>query len=118
MPFRNLSSPEERLKSAVSNAISLSMRSNGGIKPKNVVMDLPYTMEDLKIHLEKMFEPWMNWENWGPYTKKQKTWQIDHIKPQSSLPFSDINEPNFLECWKLDNLRPLETTHNLSKGKR
>lgn len=118
MAFRNLSSPEDRLKSALTNAIGLAVRRAGGFKVRNPLVNLPYTMEDLKIHLEKQFESWMNWDNWGPYTTKYKTWQIDHIIPQSKLPFTEVEDTNFLKCWDLTNLRPFETQANLRKGNR
>ena len=118
MGFRNLSSPEDRLKSALTNAICLAVKRAGGFRVKNPLVNLPYTMEDLRAHLEKQFLPWMNWENWGSYNSNHKTWQIDHIVPQSSLPFTDVDEPNFVKCWALSNLRPLETVANFRKGNR
>ena len=118
MSFRNLASPEDRLKSALTNAICLTARQNGGIRIRNPVLHLNYDMTDLRAHLERRFELWMSWDNWGSYNGKSKTWQIDHVIPQSSLPFDDVDHPNFLKCWCLNNLRPLETTQNLSKGKR
>ena len=118
MAFRNLSSPVARLKSTLTNAIGTAIKRTGGLKTKNMLVNLPYAMEDLQDHLEKQFEPWMNWDNWGLYCQDHKTWQIDHIVPQSSLPFTDVNDDNFLKCWDLSNLRPLESTNNLQKGKR
>ena len=51
---------------------------------------LPYSINELKTYSESLFEPWMNWGNWGRYTKKwndedQTTWRwnIDHIIPKS-----------------------------------
>ena len=54
----------------------------------------------------------MSWENYGIY------WQIDHIYPQSLLPYDSMDHPNFLKCWSLDNLRPLEATENIRKGNK
>lgn len=79
---------------------------------------LPYSMMDLKLHLESLWEPWMDWSNWGGYDPNVRTWQIDHIVPQSKLPYSDFNEVNFFKCWALTNLRPLESKLNLEKGCR
>ena len=58
----------------------------------------------------------MNWENYGVYKKSEKTWQISHIIPQSSFNFSFIGDPEFLKCWALENLRPLEANENMKKG--
>ena len=43
--------------------------------------NLGYSAEQLKCHIESQFEPWMNWENHGNYSKDKQTWQIDHIIP-------------------------------------
>jgi len=76
---------------------------------------LPYTPQQLKEHLESLWEPWMNWENYGMISKNKKTWNIDHIFPQSLLPFDSFEHPNFLKCWCLENLRPLDAKENLKK---
>lgn len=76
---------------------------------------LPYTPEQLTAHLESLWEPWMNWDNYGKYDKNRPTWQIDHIYPQSKLPFINFTDLNFLLCWSLRNLSPLETAKNIKK---
>ena len=85
---------------------------------------LPYAIQQLKDHLEKQFESWMNWENQGKYivnewddnnTKTWK-WQIDHIMPQSDLPYKSMEDENFKICWALSNLRPLSAKQNLIDG--
>ena len=65
---------------------------------------------ELKIHLEKQFDSHMNWGNHGIY------WHIDHIIPQSVLPYISMDDENFKICWALDNLRPLEAKQNMSDG--
>ena len=118
MGFRDLSSVEDRLKSSLTNAICLAIKRSGGFRVSNPLSHLPYSMNELKSDLESKFEDWMNWENWGPYNGLYRTWQIDHILPQSSLPFEDTEHPNFTKCWSLSNLRPYETAANLRKGNR
>lgn len=71
-----------------------------------------YTLQELKEHLESQFQPGMTWENYGRYG-----WHIDHIIPQSVLPFDSIGDLNFKICWSLDNLRPLWYTDNLNRPK-
>jgi len=119
MAFRNLSSPEARLKSALTNAIGKTLKNSGEFYlSKNYLSYLPYDMEDLRIYLEKRWDTWMSWDNWGMYRKGLRTWQVDHIIPQSSLPYDGLEHPNFVKCWSLINLRPFETQANLSKGNR
>ena len=79
---------------------------------------LGYSVEQLKEHLEKQFEPWMNWNNYGKFDKYKKTWQIDHIVPASSFIYASMQDEQFKKCWALENLRPLEAIENIKKGDR
>jgi hypothetical protein len=103
---------------------SISKRISGSIKTGSLVNILPYTIEDLKKYLEKQFESWMNWENYGKYNKKTWddndsstwTWNIDHIIPRAKLIYFSVSDENFKKCWSLENLRPLSSKDNLIKG--
>jgi hypothetical protein len=85
---------------------------------------LSYTIEELKLHLEKQFESWMNWDNYGIYKSKlwddddQSTWrwQIDHIIPQSNFLYTSMEDENFSKCWDLNNLRPYSAKQNCIDG--
>jgi len=68
-----------------------------------------YSLEELKIHLEKRFKEGMSWENYGK-------WHIDHIKPVSSFNITSIYCDDFKECWSLDNLQPLWASENIKKS--
>ncbi|MGI0058729.1 MAG: hypothetical protein ACREBJ_03080 [Nitrosotalea sp.] len=73
---------------------------------------------ELKEHLEKQFEPWMNWQNHGRAVIDKRTWQIDHIVSQSKLPYASMEDENFQKCWALNNLRPLESFENIKKSNK
>lgn len=60
----------------------------------------------------------MTWDNYGRYNSNKQTWQIDHIIPQSLLPYDSFSHPNFQKCWALENIRPLETVANIKKGNK
>jgi 5-methylcytosine-specific restriction endonuclease McrA len=68
----------------------------------------------------------MNWDNHGSYRKhtwndddsSTWSWQIDHIIPQSDLPYTSMAEENFHKSWALNNLRPLSAKQNLLDGAR
>lgn len=83
-----------------------------------------FSIQELVAHIEKQFEPWMNWGNQGKYkveTWKDDdvstwTWQLDHIIPQSSFDFSKIEE--IKKCWELSNLRPYSAKLNVIEGDR
>lgn len=70
-----------------------------------------YTIKELMIHLEKQFEPWMNWNNYGK-------WHVDHIKPKSLFHYTSPEDKEFKECWSLSNLQPLEAHENLVKNNK
>lgn len=71
---------------------------------------LNYSVQDLKIHLEKQFLPGMNWKNYGSH------WHIDHIRPLASFVVNGIDDPVILEAWCLTNLRPLWAMDNFKKS--
>jgi hypothetical protein len=82
-------------------------------------------MQELREYLEQRFEPWMTWNNYGTYKGEDIwkdndittwTWQIDHIIPQSDLPYSSMEDDNFKKCWALENLRPLSAKQNWLDG--
>jgi hypothetical protein len=107
------------------HSVSILVRFNiNGIKCGSILKFLPYTIQELKDHLEKQFEPWMNWNNWGVYDSKiwndndqsTWTWQLDHIIPQSDLPYISMEDDNFKKCWELSNLRPYSAKQNLLDG--
>jgi hypothetical protein len=108
-----------RLREVISSAVNKYIKLSGGSKNNNSILSyLPYNINELRKHIESLWEPWMNWGNYGKYNSNKKTWQMDHIIPQSKLPFTSLADENFLKCWELDNLRPLETIANIKKGNR
>jgi len=68
-----------------------------------------YTLNDLKIHLEKQFTDSMTWENYGSY------WEVDHIIPIVVFNFQTPEDIDFKKCWALSNLQPLEKKLNRIK---
>jgi len=105
--------PVFRMRCNVSRQIGHAIkRVNGSKRGQSVMKHLPYTQEQLKEHLENQFDSKMTWENYGTY------WHIDHIYPQSLLPYDSLEHPNFQKCWALENLRPLEAKANIKKGNK
>ena len=107
---RRREDPEYKLRTHVSREVLRALK--GGLKCKSTWEALPYTPKELKEHLEAQFDSQMTWENHGSY------WHIDHIYPQSLLPFESLNEDNFYKCWSLDNLQPLEASRNIKKSNK
>jgi hypothetical protein len=114
-----------RLRKLVSGRVAKMLKNADTSKNgSSILQHLQYTMQELKSHLEKQFEDWMTWENHGVYKlnewkeNDQSTWkwQIDHIIPQSDLPYHSMENENFSRCWALANLRPLSAKQNMIDG--
>ena len=122
---RKKTDPAFKLRKNVSIYINIALRKNSSSKNgQSILKHLPYTIEELKQHLESLFEPWMNWNNWGIYYSEtwdindQSTWvwNLDHITPQIHLPYTSMEEGNFKICWSLENLRPYSAKKNIEEG--
>lgn len=116
-----------RLKVITSASINQFLRAQNLSKDRNPVLQyLPFSIQELKCHLEKQFQPWMTWKNYGTYKASvwndddinTWTWQIDHIIPQSLLSYTSMMDDNFKKCWSLDNLRPLAAKRNILEGNK
>lgn len=113
-----------RLRDIFSKTIRQKLKIAGSSKDDSCIEFVNYSMQELKVHLEQQFESWMTWDNHGKYDAKiwddnnstTWTWQIDHIIPQSDLPYTSMDDDNFKKCWALSNLRPLSAKNNLLDG--
>lgn len=117
--------PSFRLRLLISTTIRAALkRVNFSKNGETFTKYLPYSIQQLQEHLEKQFESWMTWDNWGIYNidiwddndQTTWTWQIDHIIPQSIFLYSSMADNNFQKCWALENLRPLSAKQNLLKS--
>jgi hypothetical protein len=114
-----------KLKKRISRNIwGILKKNNSNKNGISCVKYLTYTTNELKLHIENQFESWMRWDNWGRYDDKTWndsdqstwTWQLDHIIPQSDLPYTSMEDDNFKKCWSLNNLRPLSAKQNYLDG--
>lgn len=113
------------LRQKISASVCKSIKKAGGSKNnKSILNYLTYSIEKLKLYLESFWEPWMSWENYGKYIvdswndQDQLTWKwnIDHVIPQSDLPYTSMDDENFKKCWALENLRPYSAKQNTLDG--
>jgi hypothetical protein len=118
--------PIFKLRFSISRAVSQAIKKRNIKKDASIFKYLGYSVKELAFHLESRFENWMNWNNYGMYdlntwndndTSTWK-WNIDHIVPQSKLPFDSINHENFIKCWQLNNLRPYNAKLNCLESDR
>jgi vacuolar-type H+-ATPase subunit I/STV1 len=104
--------PVYRMRVIVSRAVGIALKKQGSTKGGSTFSALPYSPQDLVEHLERQFDDKMNWDNYGSY------WDVDHIYPQSLLPYDSLDHPNFQKCWALENLQPLEHIANIRKSNK
>lgn len=120
-----------KLRKTVSESINKQLKKSLVSKDHKSCLDfLPYTILELKQHIETIFrEPgneWMTWDNWGVYRSDlwndddpaTWTWQIDHIVPHASFRYTSMDEPTFRDCWALSNLRPYSSKQNILDNDR
>jgi hypothetical protein len=115
-----------KLRENISSVVRNAIKNNKGLKVGSCLKYFPYSIIELKKYLESLFEPWMAWNNYGKYDVKlwkdddQTTWKwsIDHVIPQSKLPYLSMEDDNFNKCWALSNLRPYSAKQNNIDGNR
>lgn len=117
--------PNFKLRAYLSNSINRQLSKNNNSKNNESILQfLPYTINQLKEHIEKQFEPWMTWDNRGIYNSKiwddnnvdTWTWQLDHTIPHNKFQYNSMTDQSFIDCWSLNNLRPVSAKLNILKG--
>lgn len=99
--------PKNKLNLLVQTAVRNLMV--GIQKTSKYLKYLPFTIKELRVHMENQFDDWMSWENYG-------LWHIDHIRPVASFEFTSMEDEDFKKCWALENLQPLKDTENMRKN--
>jgi hypothetical protein len=99
--------PQNRLRSNMSSMITRTLRN--GKCGKSWFNLIPYSLEELKNHLESKFTKGMTWNNYG-----KEGWHIDHIIPRSFFDHSSYDTEDFQKCWALNNLQPLWATKEIA----
>ncbi len=96
-----------RLRGRVGKAVKVQYAE----KARKTIDLIGCSVPRLLRHLEKLFLPGMNWDNYGRYG-----WHIDHIIPCASF---DLSRPDHQKkCFHFSNLRPAWSRHNEGKGSR
>lgn len=101
---RMAANPSLRIRKATGSRIWAGLK---GITNGSSFSRLPYSLDDLVMHLEGRFCDGMSWANYGK-------WHVDHVKPCAL--FDLTNPKEFQQCWALANLQPLWAAENCAKG--
>lgn len=93
----------------LANNLRCRLRSalSGKNKSASTLALLGCSVDHLKKHLEKQFQPGMTWKN-------KNDWHIDHIIPCASFDLCDPIQQQ--QCFHYSNLQPLWAAENLSKN--
>lgn len=89
------------------NSLYRIERATGARRIHRAELELGYTQDEFKCHIESMFEEGMSWSN-------RSEWHIDHIIPLSWWLNEGITDVSLINS--LINLQPLWAYDNLSKG--
>lgn len=102
--------PAFRLKGRISARLYTMLKGKAGRRTEEL---LGYTMQELRVHIERQFSKGMSWD-----ALARGEIEIDHVLPVSSFNISSPDDPDFTACWGLSNLRPLWATDNRAKGNK
>lgn len=69
---------------------------------------LGYSIDELKVHIEKQFLVGMSWDN-------RDQWHIDHMIPICMFNIESVDSDEFKVCFAIQNLRPLWPKDNRDK---
>lgn len=105
---RYKSDPKINLDRRVGSAVRKALKKRGLSKTLSKGEILGWTIDELVVHLEALFEPGMSWEN-------TDDWHIDHIIPLSAVKYKSQDDPLFKMVWSLSNLAPLWAADNQEK---
>jgi len=96
--------PVYRIKRILSSRLRSAL--NGSIKSASTMKLVGCSVQHVKDHLEKQFQPGMTWENHGK-------WHVDHMMPCASFDLKDPEQQR--RCFHWTNLQPLWGPENISK---
>ena len=99
--------PLYKLICATRSLIKMSIKGKGYKKITKTETLLGCSYQEFKNHLEKQFQTWMHWDNYGNpkngTLEPNKNWDIDHIIPMSTAK----TEEDIIRLNNYTNLRPL-----------
>lgn len=98
-----------KIAASARNMLKRTLMATGGSKNESTKVELGYSPDTLKRHIERQFEDGMSWDNYGE-------WHIDHIIPVAEMIRINISCPKKINALK--NLRPMWAKENQSKGDR
>jgi hypothetical protein len=93
----------------IGDLIRSNLNRGIGVRSRKIEEMLGYTMNDLRVHLERQFTKGMSWEKFS-----SGEIHIDHITPKAAFDLLDYGQWKI--CWGLPNLQPLWARDNRRKS--
>jgi hypothetical protein len=104
--------PVVKLKHNIRSLIRMTINNKGYQKLTKTEIILGCTFDDFKTHIESLWQPWMNWDNYGNpkdgIFEPNKTWDYDHIQPMKE----GLTELEVIKLNHYTNIQPLCSYHN------
>lgn len=111
--FRNYQNEQRASDPLFKLAENLRRRVRASLKGENKSAStlelVGCSLEELKIHLEKLWAEGMSWDNYN-----YRGWHVDHVKPLAQFSLSDPEQQK--AAFHFSNLQPLWREDNQSKG--
>lgn len=102
--------PGFKLSLTIRSRIANVLRNcHAGLRKASKTIELlGCSFQDLRVHLESLFQPGMSWKNYGLHG-----WHVDHRRPCASFDLTDPEQQR--QCFNFKNLQPLWAKDNWSK---
>lgn len=100
--------PQIAIRDTISSRIRSALKQQKVSKRNSTIELLGCSIPELKRHLEKQFQPGMNWKN-----NTVRGWHIDHIVPCAKFDLTKVEQQK--KCFNYTNLQPLWAIDNLLK---
>ncbi len=110
--FKRETDPIFKLKNNLRCLIKQAFKRKGLKKLTKTEIILGCTFDEFRQHIETLWEPWMNWNNYGNpkdgIYEPNKTWDYDHIIPMNE----GMTEIEVIKLNHYTNIQPLCSYHN------
>lgn len=109
---KRIEDPIYKFRENIRGVIGRGFRNKSFDKNSRTYEILGCDFETFKKHIESLWQPWMNWNNYGIDKRRKiepnQTWDIDHIIPVSN----GKTEKEIIELNHYTNLQPLCSYYN------
>ena len=108
---KKMENPSNRVMCNLRKRLRDVLKGRKGFSKTAVIKGIGCTRDELKAHLESLFQTGMSWDNYGE-------WHIDHIIPLASAKVDCFDQTiaNLTRLNHYTNLQPLWAADNLAKG--